>query len=312
MKRACEPPRRAGRRLLLTVRRARTRPLPQRRERRAITTDMARSQRRRIASVSGSARGWPGDVRAFAGGGQESGQRHLERAGALEALLRIGRQRPLDDLHERTRQIRSLVAQAAHLARRVDAPHFFERARGDRHLARHQAIEQDADAVDVGAGGRFAAREQLRRHVERRAREIGNRRLARQSLLAAGAEVHQHDAAVAVAHHVVGFDVAVQQARAVDGGERFADVEADQRRFARAEAAALLEDLFERLSLDQLHPQADHAFGARGAVDRHHVGMIDLGQQARLVNDRVGVAAADRFGDQLERDFTIEAGSQAR
>ena len=127
------------------------------------------------------------------------------------------------------------------------------------------------------------------------------------ALLAAGAEVHQHDAAVAVAHHVVGFDIAVQQARAVHGGERFADVEADQRCFARAEAAALLQDLFERLALDQLHPQADHAFGARGAVDRHDIGMIDLGEQARLVNDGVGIAAADRFGDQLERDFAIEA-----
>ena len=248
-----------------------------------------------------------GDVRAFAGGGEESGQRHLERAGALEALLRVGRQRPLHDLDERAGQIRSLVAQAAHFTRGVHAPHFLERTRGDRHLARHQAIEQHADAVDVGAGRGFAAGEQLRRHVERRAREIGNRRLAGQSLLASGAEVHQHDAAVAVAHHVVGFDVAMQQAGAVHRGERFADVEADQRGFARAEAAALLENLFERLPLDQLHPQPDHAFGARGAVDRHHVGMIDLGQQPRLVNHRVGVAAADRLGDQLERDFAVEA-----
>ena len=92
----------------------------------------------------------------------------------------------------------------------------------------------------------------------------------------------------------------------MDGGQRLADVDADERRLARAEASLLLQDLLERAALDQLHPEAGIAVGARRAVDGDDAAMAHARQQAALVDDHVGVIGLRRLGDQLERDFAIE------
>ena len=43
-----------------------------------------------------------------------------------------------------------------------------------------------------------------------------------------GAEVHQHDSAAGFAHDVLRFDVAVQEAGVVDGGQGAAQVDANR------------------------------------------------------------------------------------
>jgi hypothetical protein len=99
----------------------------------------------------------------------------------------------------------------------------------------------------------------------------------------------------------------MQHAGGVHGGQRFAHVEADERRLARAEASAILKDLFEGLAFDQLHPQADEAFFARRAEDGDDVRMMHARHEARLFDDRFGVMMAAAFRHQLQRHIAIEA-----
>ena len=84
--------------------------------------------------------------------------------------------------------------------------------------------------------------EHFGRQVERRAGEARDAARAGVAQLA-GAEVHQDDAAALLAHHVLRLDVAMDEAGAVDGGERAAQILADERRFARAERRPALQQL---------------------------------------------------------------------
>ena len=82
----------------------------------------------------------------------------------------------------------------------------------------------------------------------------------------------------------------MQQAGAVHGGERLADLDADQRRLARAEAALLLENLLERARprSSSIHSPAI-AVGARRAVDGDDAAMAHPGEQPAFVDDDRGV-----------------------
>ena len=253
--------------------------------------------------AAGSVRRSGGQLRR---GGEEAGERELQLAGARVATGGVAGQRALDDADEGRGQIGALVAQPLGAVLLVAQPDFGERAGRQREAAGDEAEQQDADAVDVGLRRRRAAREQLGRHVERRAGEIRDRGLVGQLADAAGAEVHQHHAAAAIAHHVLRLDVAMQQAGRVHRGQRFAHLGPEQRRLAGAEPALLLDDLLERRALDQLHPEAGEAGGAGRAEHRDDAAVPDLGQQAAFVDDDHRLVALRGFGDELERDLAIE------
>ena len=143
--------------------------------------------------------------------------------------------------------------------------------------------QQDAEAVDVALRRGVGAGEHFRREVERRA---GDRRgLDRLVVLEqqAGAEVHQHQAAAFFADDVLRLDVAMDEAGGVDGGERPAQVLAEQRGFAAAERALPLEQLLERVAADELHPQPDAAVVGVDAVHGDDVAVADARQQAAFV-----------------------------
>src|SRR5688572_11154890 len=76
--------------------------------------------------------------------------------------------------------------------------------------ARRQAEEEDPEAVDVAADCGGAALEDFRCQVQRSAREVVLGVIVE---LPSSAKVHQHDAPGLLADDVVGFDVAMQQAR---------------------------------------------------------------------------------------------------
>ena len=61
------------------------------------------------------------------------------------------------------------------------------------------------------------------------------------------AEIHQQDPAALLAHHVAGLDVAVEKSRGVNRTDRPADVDADQRRFARTHRTLRGEQFRQRL-----------------------------------------------------------------
>ena len=71
-----------------------------------------------------------------------------------------------------------------------------------------------------------------------------------------------------------------------------AEIEADERGFARAERAARLHGLLERLAAHELHPQPDAPVVLLGAVDLHDVRVAHARQPARLLEEprvRLGV-----------------------
>ena len=178
-------------------------------------------------------------------------------------------------------------------------------SRSHRVRSGEKVVEQHTEAVDVAPDRRFLASQQLGCEVERRAGETSGGVVAQ---LASRAEVHQHDAAIVRQHHVMALDVAMQQTGAVHGANRAAEINADLNGLRYSEAPALLEQLFERASLDELHPQADLVANLLGAVDGDDVRMANLRQQSAFFDDRAGAClAGQRVGRQeLERDFAVE------
>ena len=144
-------------------------------------------------------------------------------------------------------------------------------------MPRDQVEQQHAQAVQIALHRGALAAEDLGREVERRADEpIGARQLF------AGAEIHQDDAAAALAHDVLRLDVAMQQAGAVHRRERRTQIEADEGRLAGAERASRLDGLLERLAAHELHPQADAAVVLLGAIHLDDVGVAHAREPARL------------------------------
>ena len=68
--------------------------------------------------------------------------------------------------------------------------------------------------------------------------------------IAARPEVHQHDASTVLPHHVLRFDVAVNESFAVNFGKGAADIDPDERRLLCAERSVFREMLLERRAAD--------------------------------------------------------------
>ena len=150
------------------------------------------------------------------------------------------------------------------------------------------------------AGGRRTSLEQLRRHVERRARQRGAR-LARIER-ARPAEVHQHDAPADLAHHVLRLDVAVERPAACSADSarhRSMPMPATSRALIGPRCATACG---QRFSLDELHPDADLPVDLLRAVDGDDVGVADAGEMLRFGQRR----SIGRHREELERDFALE------
>ncbi len=162
--------------------------------------------------------------------------------------------------------------------------------------------QQHAEAVEIALHRRALAAENLGREVERRPDEaVGAGKLL------AGAEIHEHQAPAALAHDVLGLDVAVQQPGAVHRRQRRAQIQADEGRFARAKWPARLNGLLERLAAHELHPQADAAVVLLGTIHLHDVPMTHTREPARLVEQPpVSFGMVPLVVQQLERDFTVQ------
>jgi hypothetical protein len=97
---------------------------------------------------------------------------------------------------------------------------------------REDMEQEHAQAVDVAPGRRRLPGQHLGRDIQRCACQIRRRAVV---ALTARSEIHQHHAAVLGDHHVVGFDIAVDQPRGMNGLDRAAEIDADPRRLHRAE-----------------------------------------------------------------------------
>ena len=183
----------------------------------------------------------------------------------------------------------------------------------DREAAGDQAVQDDAEAVDVRrGGGGTIAQDVLRSHEQRSARGLvgadGPGPVA--GALGDAAEIHQDDAAALLPHDVGRLDVAVDETGGVHGRQGPAEVEADQGGFVGAERTLLGEGLLERLAAQKVGPEADAPCVPVGPVDDQDVGVPDARQAAGLLDEAPGlrVSGAALEPPELERDLALQRG----
>jgi hypothetical protein len=177
--------------------------------------------------------------------------------------------------------------------------------------AGEQLVGHHADRVDVGAGVAGALGDQLGGEVGDGADEHP----AGRGVLGVGAdglgqpEVGDLDPAVVGDEDVLGLDVAVHDPGAVRGGERGDDRLQQRERPRRRHRALLGDGVAQGVPGDQLHRQEDGAVVLALVVDRHDVGVRQLGRGARLAHEAGGeVGAVTEAGvHDLDRDGAVQA-----
>ena len=188
---------------------------------------------------------------------------------------------------------------------RCVAPEFREIRALDRILLRQQIEQHDADGVDVARDRRRLPEHQLRRHVGGCAA-----RIFASTVFVCESEIHQEDPAALLAHHVAGFDVAVEKPGGMHRAGRAADVNADQRCFARAHRALRGDDLRQRLALDEIAPEPEAPVVAVHAVDRHDVRVSHPCDRSCFPKQRADflVSVEPALQEELQRDVALKRG----
>ena len=120
----------------------------------------------------------------------------------------------------------------------------------------------------------------LRRHVGRSAAAHVGLQLLGES---GESEIHDDDLAAAVDHHVGRFEVAVQHAFFVGGGEAGAELAGGLHRLVDGEASDAAQERAEVLAIHELHGDVVEAFGDTDVVDAADVGVCDLARDADFV-----------------------------
>ena len=153
-------------------------------------------------------------------------------------------------------------------------------------------VQDQAEAVDVGRGGRRRAPRLLRAEVVDRAE-----RRARDGALGVGGqpgdpEVGDHRPAVAGEQDVAGLHVAMDDPADVGDAERAGDVEADPGGLGRFEAAGPPQPRGEVLAFDELHDQERLAVVGAG---------LEAGDDVRVAEDGRG----ERLAPEAHRDVGV-------
>ena len=112
-----------------------------------------------------------------------------------------------------------------------------------------------------------------------------------------------HDAALGD-EDVRGAQVPVQDLRLVRVVDALQDLDGVVQCAGDVEGFVTVDDGLEALALHVLHDDEEHALDSFGRDDAHDVGMIESGQEARLLKQVVEVAALP-MGD-LDRDLLVD------
>ena len=244
------------------------------------------------------------------------GQSELELTRRREAVRGVAGEAALEDGHQRVRDGRAGAARVLvrpgedALERRRGA------RRGEGEGARPEPVQQRAQGEDVRLGRRRLALHHLGGHVRRRAHQrSGDGHPLARVQHPRDAEVHQLQDAVVADHHVLGLEVAVDDARLVRVPQRPGELLDHQRgQLGREEALALGEAL-ERLAPDQLGDQ-ERVLGGRWVGEVEHLEDVGVLQPRH----RPGLAGQPRAGvlllrqvrvEDLDRDLTVKRGVHA-
>ena len=159
------------------------------------------------------------------------------------------------------------------LARRGD-PQLSEGSSLQGVVTRDEVEQHHAQRVDVALRRGAGSLEKLGRHVDRGPSDMGPIRRFGQLQRPARAEVHQDNSAALLAHDVLGLDVAVDEALAVDGRHGKAELDSDVRGLLRTVRPLVRDHVVKRRSVDVLHRNADATVVLVRVVDGRDVGRV--------------------------------------
>ena len=157
---------------------------------------------------------------------------------------------------------------------------------GERLAVRDQLVEQHADRKNVAAPIDAAALELLRRHVVGRAQHhagLGHRDVAD----ARDAEIENLDHALAIGHHVGGFDVAVDDAFVVRVVEAAGHLLDDLELAPHRNRDAVVDLLRERDPLDVLHHDVGLTFVLAEVENGDDVAVGEVADRLRFLDEPI-------------------------
>ena len=175
----------------------------------------------------------------------------------------------------------------------------------ERRVPAQELVGEGADGVDVGPGIEIGLAHRLfGRHVGRRA----ERHADGGELVGAGgahrlghAEVGDHGVASGE-HHVVGLDVAMNDAMLVGVGEGVDHLAEDAHRLVDGNAAVAREPLAQGFAFHERHDVVEESLGFAGVEQRQDVGVLELGGDADFAHEAVVSEGRGEFGpEHLDR-----------
>src|SRR5437016_706847 len=209
-------------------------------------------------------------------------ERLAQLESALGAPLGPPLERVQDDLLQGRRDLRPELAQRHRVLLQLRLHDLRRAVARLGQLSGQHLVEDDPQAVEVGALVAVAGPDLLRGHVLGRAHA---RRQPRPGEVAergveGDPEVHQLHAAVGGQHDVLGLEIAVYDALAVEVDQRVGDLDPQLDRVRDRQAALAAQPLAQELTLDVLHGEVEAAL---------------LAWAEQLDDGRVGEALADRL-----------------
>ena len=218
-----------------------------------------------------------------------------EFLGRLEAVARVLRHHPVENLHDLDGQIGHHVARVGGADALVVEQLLRGGALGERRPARQGVVEGAAERVDVAAHVGVARLERLLRRdvVERPQRYAGLRQILAGVPLEAAGEAHIDELGPTRGGNddVRRLDVAVDDAPAGRVGESGGDLEHVVDGLADGQPAPPLEQDAQVIALDELEGDEVEALVLAAVEDAGDVLVVELGGAAGLL-----VEAADVFG----------------
>jgi len=181
----------------------------------------------------------------------------------------------------------------------------------ERWVANDHLIQQAPERVQIGSLVDLPAEDLLGWHVLRGSQQrigTGDARLFRREALRES-KVEDLHAIALEEHHIVRFEIAMNDAFAMSGGERFTDLRADPNRAREWKALTALELVDERLAAQELHHDVQHAvIGLPEIEDRHDRRVLQPTRQPRLAQKplRDRTDRRELRMDHLDRDLAID------
>ncbi len=151
----------------------------------------------------------------------------------------------------------------------------------ERQLAGEDLVEDQTQRIDVALESDFLAGQLFGRHVGRgAAAHVGTGDLAGDS---SQAEIREEHLAAAIEHHVVGLQIAMEDALLMSRGEAGAQLTRDLLGFVGGEAPDAPQQGTEIFAIHVLHGEEEVAAGLAQVVHAAHVGMRNLPGRADLI-----------------------------